>query len=187
GKVFDPNPVVSSGDLTLSSSTPAKTINALRVPVTLERLDPADGKGKLHLDGAWVHMEDFAVPDFPEPTSGSGSFVFSATNRKFLDVMAYYHIDALQNYIQTDLDLAGVGDFSIEIDPQGENGSDLSQGTGTGITFGEGGIPDAADAMVIVHEYGHALQDTINPNSNLDDYSSGETEGFSDFLAAVYF
>ena len=187
GKVFDPNPVVSSGDLTLSSSTPAKTINALRVPVTLERLDPADGKGKLHLDGAWVHMEDFAVPDFPEPTSGSGSFVFSATNRKFLDVMAYYHIDALQNYIQRDLDLAGVGDFSIEVDPQGENGSDLSQGTGTGITFGEGGIPDAADAMVIVHEYGHALQDTINPNSNLDDYSSGETEGFSDFLAAVYF
>jgi len=187
GKVFDPNPVVSSGDLTLSSSTPAKTINALRVPVTLERLDPAAAKGKLHLDGAWVHMEDFAVPDFPEPTSGSGSFVFSATNRKFLDVMAYYHIDALQNYIQTDLDLAGVGDFSIEVDPQGENGSDLSQGTGTGITFGEGGIPDAADAMVIVHEYGHALQDTINPNSNLDDYSSGETEGFSDFLAAVYF
>ena len=79
----------------------------------------------LHLDGAWVHMEDFAVPDFPEPTSGSGSFVFSATNRKFLDVMAYYHIDALQNYIQTDLDLAGVGDFSIEVDPQGESGSDL--------------------------------------------------------------
>jgi zinc metalloprotease ZmpB len=187
GKIFDPNPIVSSGDLTLSSSTPARKLNALRSAVALERLDPADAQGRLHLDGAWVHMEDAVAPQFPEPTSKSGTFIFSATSRKFLDVMAYYHIDALQQCIQTDLGLTGVAEYSIVVDPQGENGADLSQGSGGGITFGEGGVPDATDAMVIVHEYGHALQDSLNPNSNFNDYASGETEGFSDFLAAVYF
>jgi len=187
GKVFDPNPIVSSGDLTLSSSTPAKTLNALRTSVKLERLDPPDPQARLHLDGAWVHMEDFVVPDYPEPTSLLGRFIFSATNRKFLDVMAYYHIDAFRQYIEADLKLTGVGNFSIMVDPQGENGADLSQGSGAGIVFGEGGVSDASDAMVIVHEYGHALQDALNPGSSLNDYASGETEGFSDFLAAVYF
>ncbi len=187
GKVFDPNPIVTSGDLTLSWSTPAKALNALRAPVKLERLLPKDGQGRLHLDGAWVHMEESVDPKFPEPTSKSGSFLFSAKSRKFLDVMAYYHIDALQQYIRTDLELPGVAEYSIKVDPQGENGIDLSQGTGAGIVFGEGGVPDATDAMVIVHEYGHALEDALNPNSNLNDYASGEAEGFSDFLAAVYF
>jgi hypothetical protein len=187
GKVFDPNPIVSSGDLTLSWSTPAGTLNALRVPVKLERLLPKDQQGLLHLDGSWVHMEELVVPDFAEPASQSGSFIFSAKSRTFLDVMAYYHIDTLQQYIQADLGLPGAADYSIEVDPQGENGVDLSQGTGASIVFGEGGVPDATDAMVIVHEYGHALEDALNPNSNLNDYACGEAEGFSDFLAAVYF
>src|SRR5262249_13312463 len=161
------------------------TLDALRIAVKLERLDPADTQGLLHLDGAWAHMEDFVDPEFPPPTSRKGSFVFSAKNRKFLDVMAYYHIDRLQQSVPTDLGVSGAAEYSIKVDPQGEGGIDLSQGTGAGIAFGEGGVPDATDAMVIVHEYGHALEDSLNPNSNLDDYDCGEAEGFSDFLAAV--
>jgi hypothetical protein len=80
----------------------------------------------------------------------------------------------------------GVAEYSIVVDPQGQSGTDVSQGSGTEIILGGGteDIPDATDAMVIVHEYGHALQDCLNSNSNLN---GGEAEGFSDFLAAVYF
>ncbi|HKE11802.1 MAG TPA: hypothetical protein VKE73_09530 [Myxococcota bacterium] len=186
-KVFDPNPIVESGNLSLSSQTPRKQLDALRVSVTVERLDPPDSQGRLRLHGAWVHMEDCALPDFAEPTSKSGHFVFSSGSRKFLDAMAYHHIDRFQQYLRTELGLVGVADSSIIVDPQGENGSDLSQATGAAIVFGEGGVPDAADAMVIVHEYGHAIQHALNPGSNDHDFSSGETEGMSDFLAAVYF
>jgi hypothetical protein len=186
GKVFDPNPVVVSGDLTLSRDTRAEALDALRTPVTLRRLDPADASGRLHLDGAWVHMDDPVEPHIAEPTSKSGSFTFSATNVKFRDVMAYYYIDAVQEYLQKDLGLMGVAEYSIVVDPQGQSGTDVSQGSGTEIILGGGteDIPDATDAMVIVHEYGHALQDCLNSNSNLN---GGEAEGFSDFLAAVYF
>jgi zinc metalloprotease ZmpB len=39
--------------------------------------------------------------------------------------------------------------------------------------------------MVILHEYGHAIQDSSNPG--FDNPVSGLGEGFGDFLAAVYF
>jgi len=187
GKVFDPNPIVSSGDLTLSWNTPTRALNALRKSVKLKRLHSKDDQGRLYLDGAWVQMDDSVLPNWPEPTSKSGSFIFSAKSQNFLDVMAYYHIDTLQQYIQTDLELAGPVASSIVVDPQGQNGGDTSQGSGASIVFGEGTVPDASDAMVIVHEYGHALQDWLNLGSSVNDFASGETEGFSDFLAAVYF
>jgi zinc metalloprotease ZmpB len=185
-KVFDPNPVVSSGDLTLSSATPTKTLNALRVSVHLDNLDPADRTGRLGLDGAWVRMEDPYDPRHVPPRSGSGRFVFSSRSWKFQDVMVYHHVDRCQEYLQSDLGLVGVADFSIPVDPQGGE-ADSSSGSASELVFGGGGVPDAADAMVILHEYGHALQDAVNPGSNVNNYSSGVAEGFADFLAAAYY
>ncbi len=111
--------------------------------------------------------------------------------------MAYFHIDRFQNYIQQELGLADVCHYSIPVDPQGFNGADnshylpgfdpaTSQFLGTGkLSFGEGGVPDAADAMVIMHEYGHAIQDNSVPG--FDNPVSGIGEGFGDFLAAVFY
>ncbi len=187
GSVFDPNPIVSSGDLTLSSTAPAAALNAHRVRVELERLDPAPADGRLRLDGAWVHMEDFVKPKLVEPTSPTGHFVFSAKSRSFLDVMAYFHIDRFQQYVQTELGLPDMGSSSVRADPQGENGADGSTGGANGLSFGEGGVDDASDAMIVLHEYGHFLQDAAKSGSANGNFSSGVSEGFCDFLAAVYY
>lgn len=186
GKVFDPNPIVTSGDVTLSSATPTRRLNAERVSVSLPRLDPPPADGQLRLDGAWVRIENFGDPDPREPASSLGHFVFSAKRSSFLDVMAYFHIDRFQHYIQTDLELPGVGNSSVPVDPQlGED--DGSHGTGAGIGLGDDLVPDASDAMVILHEYGHFLQDRVNPGSSDGNFPSGVAEGFGDFLAAVYY
>jgi hypothetical protein len=187
GSVFDPNPIVSSGDLTLSSKSPAAKLNAQRIAVTLPRLDPAPADGRLRLDGAWVHMEDFVAPNAAEPTSPTGVFVFGARERSFLDVMVYFHIDRFQQYVQTTLDLANMGSSSVRVDPQGENGADGSTGGGNGLSFGAGGVADASDAMIVLHEYGHFLQDVANPGSAIGNFPGGVAEGFCDFLAAVYY
>jgi hypothetical protein len=186
GKVFDPNPIVSSGDLTLSSATPPQKLNAERIRVTLPRLDPPLADGRRRLDGAWVRMEDFGHPNRAEPTSPTGHFVFSSESSSFLDVMVYFHIDRFQHYIQTDLGLPGVGDSSVPVDPQLSE-DDGSHGTGAGIGLSEDLVPDASDAMVILHEYGHFLQDRVNPGSSDGNFPSGVAEGFGDFLAAVYY
>ncbi len=186
GQVFDPNPIVTSGDLTLSSSTPTQKLNAQQVSVELERLDPAPTDGRLRLDGAWVRIENFGDPDPSEPSSATGRFMFSSTSPSFLDVMVYFHIDRFQQYIQTDLELAGIGNSSVPVDPQlGE--TDGSHETGAGIGLGDDLVPDASDAMVILHEYGHFLQDSVNPGSADGNFPSGVGEGFGDFLAAVYY
>jgi hypothetical protein len=187
GKVFDPNPIVTSGDPDLSSSTPTRTLNKERVDVDLENLDPPGAHGKYRLDGAWVQMEDSALPIYPEPAEKKPSFRYSYKSRKFLDVMAYFHIDRFQKYMRTDLGLENVAAFSVRVDPQGHEGSDVSTAASDAITFGEGGVPDATDAMLILHEYGHVIQESLLEWSSTGNYATGLSEGFPDFLAAVYY
>ncbi len=41
--------------------------------------------------------------------------------------------------------------------------------------------------MIILHEYGHFLQDARSLGSAIGNLLSGVSEGFCDFLAAVYY
>jgi hypothetical protein len=187
GRVFDPNPVVTSGEPGLSSSTSRRVLDRERAGVALEDLDPPGPDGKYRLDGAWVHMEDYDPPAFREPASRRGRFAYSSGSRGFLDVMAYFHIDRFQRYVQTDLGIGGLAAFSVAVDAQGQEGLDDSGTDGRAISFGEGGIPDASDAMVILHEYGHVIQEATRQGSSTGNHASGLSEGFPDFLAAVYY
>ena len=75
----------------------------------------------------------------------------------------------------------------IGVDAQGVGGDDNSHFTTDlqgrpYIAFGEGGVPDAADAHVVVHEYGHALHFFMDSDQN----RNGSEEGFGDFLAGAW-
>jgi hypothetical protein len=77
----------------------------------------------------------------------------------------------------------------MDIDSDGVNGDDNSHFSGTGATgylaFGHGCVNDSEDADVILHEYGHAIQASINSS-----WSGGDTgamgEGFGDYWAGSY-
>ncbi len=76
GKVFDPNPIVTSGDTGLSTTTQSATLNSFCIAVNLDRLDPKDTTGNLHLDGPYVHMDELETPTHSEPVSPTGDFNF---------------------------------------------------------------------------------------------------------------
>src|SRR5262249_38800776 len=151
------------------------TLNGQTIAVVMDRLNAPDGSGNLHLDGSFVQMAEFEAPTFAEPVSALGDFIFAVNDRKFLDAMTYFHLDRFQNYVQTQLGMSNVANYSISVDPQGFNGADNSHYFSNKLAFGEGGIPDAADAMVILHEYGHAIQDNTNPG--FDNPIAGTGEG----------
>jgi len=167
-------------------------LNDQRISVTLKDLY-TDNEGFYVLEGPYVKLSDRDSPsdNFPR-FSDPDSFIFTRQEQGFEDVMVYYHIDASYRrllelgFFENDT-VHGLLEF--EADPHGYNGLDNSYYSPflNYCSFGEGGVDDAEDAAVILHEYAHALQYNI---SDVSHDAEGETrsllEGCSDYWAASY-
>ena len=55
------------------------------------------------------------------------------------------------------------------------------------LIFGSGGVDDAEDAEIVLHEYGHAVQDAQVPGFGFGGDTGAMGEGFGDFQAAAFF
>jgi hypothetical protein len=181
-KIFDPNPVVTNGgvgDLEDAGDSDSSDLTSLRQPVTLLGLQPR----QKCLVGRWAWATRQAVSvcrdgrDFSAITRGPDSFEA---------VMAYFHVDATQRYIQS-LDIqAGINDRRqrLRVNQFSDDNSYYDPGNRE-IRMGTGGVDDGEDAEVIVHEYGHAIQDDQAPGFG-DTLGGGAVgEGFGDYMAAV--
>ncbi|HYV19549.1 MAG TPA: M36 family metallopeptidase [Verrucomicrobiae bacterium] len=193
GRVFDPNPVVTLGDPTLRDHDDAA--DAAFAPAYFNRPLPgvtrlfSDLLGPFTLSGPYVRIADLIeAPSNPMVTSPNAQFLFTRDQQGFEAVMAYLHIDRSQRYIQS-LGFTDVNNRVLRADPHGLRGVDNSHyvplpfGAGW-VAFGEGGVDDAEDADVILHEYGHAIQDNQNPARFLPFGETGAMgEGFGDYWA----
>ena len=100
--------------------------------------------------------------------SGPGASGYSNFRRN-------YPVFAEQGFRVVVPDTLGFGalhDFPIRVDPQGtpEDNSTfrfIGADKSSYIIFGRGGVDDAEDADVLVHEYGHALSNAASPSSNV--------------------
>ena len=159
----------------------SRRLTRLRRGVELRRLQSARGC----LRGRWVEARVGRV----KRRVCRRSFDFRNVKREqnaFEALMAYFHVDRAQAYIQS-LDLSApandrrqrVGANAISID-----NSFFTPAT-RGIKLGTGGVDDGEDGDVIVHEYGHAVQDAQVRffGGNFDGAAIGE--GFGDYLAAA--
>jgi hypothetical protein len=100
--------------------------------------------------------------------------------------MAYFHIDRTRAYV----DSLGLS-RSLRAKPQkvranaipADNSfySSLTQS----MTLGAGGVDDGEDADVIVHEYGHSLQDQAVKGFGRSIGAGSMGEGFGDYLTAA--
>lgn len=143
--------------------------------------------GYYSLEGPYVTIDDLEAPNYPPATSNTGNFFYNRSQSEFEDVMVYYHIDHYQRYIQS-LGFTGFA-HQISADPHGlatDNSYFIQQGGTCYLFYGTGGIDDAEDADVIVHEYGHALSYWGSPNTNSGDQRNGLDEGIGDYIAASY-
>jgi Zn-dependent metalloprotease len=177
GRVFDPNPIVTlqNESLTDQNDADAAAFQPAYKTVTLANLD---GSGYLH--GTWATIALKARQQAFEPTQ---VFSYNRLDDRFEQVMAYYDVDVAQAYIQS-IGFTDVNNEAQDLLPDAYKGDnsfyDPNKDT---ITLGIGGVDDAEDAEVTWHEYGHAMQDDQVPNfgSNLSAGSIGE--GFGDYWA----
>ncbi|QIF01669.1 M36 family metallopeptidase [Roseimicrobium sp. ORNL1] len=176
GRIFDPNPVVALNDTTLEDDSPIP--DAAYRTVELRDLD-----GTGFLDGPFV-----STSNTPNRVQRQNlNFSFSRSQRAFKEVMVYFHIDRVQRYIQ-ELGFDNIlnGPIKVHIDGRSDDNSHYSPATQS-LTFGTGGVDDAEDAEIILHEYGHAIQDNQVPGFGQTKEGQAMGEGFGDYLAASFF
>ncbi len=183
GQVFDPDPKTALEDntlLDLGDSNAAIPIEAYS-DVILYDLDPPVG-GYYYLDGPFVST----ALTSNRATELTPDFFYLREDDRFEEVMVYYHLDHTQRYFQDQLQVFNANNRQQPCNVNGttDDNSWYSPMTGS-ITYGSGGVDDAEDADVIIHEYGHAVQDNINPF-----WGGGHTgamgEGFGDYIAGSY-
>jgi zinc metalloprotease ZmpB len=183
GSVFVPNPVQSLGNesLTDQKDADAAVPAAAYHQVALTNLD-----GSGFLRGAYATV----VSETGNPAySPTNTFRYTRHQDEFEQVMAYYWITQAQRYIHT----LGFGESRRPIDnrPQavrinqwGQDNSFATVHPKNELRFGKGGVDDAEDAEVILHEYGHALhfaQGFVFGSAQ----AGAISEGFADYWAVT--
>ena len=179
GWVFMVNPVQSSDNQDLTDDKDAKSAVPMSAYATVP-LNNLDGSG--YLRGTWAYIESSTgAPAY----SSKGQYYFTRDQDQFEQVMAYFWVDRAQTYLQS----LGFDDivhepFHIKV---GQYGGDNSYQTDKPyrIRLGKGGVDDAEDAEVIVHEYGHAVHQSQVPGYGQSADAGAIGESFGDYLAVT--
>ena len=184
GTVFLPNPVQDLGN---ESLTDQKDSDYAALAAAYHRVTLTDLDGSGTLTGAYVRVKSSTGK---AAVSVGGAFpAFHRDADQFEQVMGYHWVTTAQHYLQhlgfgSTLRPVNQRQIEVRIDQFGGDNS-FFKDTKANITLGKGGVDDAEDAEVIVHEYGHSVQDSQVPGfgTNLESGSIGEA--FGDYLAVV--
>jgi hypothetical protein len=185
GRVFFPNPVASLQDQSLTDQKDADYA-ALQPAYQMVSLTNLDGSG--YLNGDWANITSSTGPLAYSPDN---TFVYGRDDDRFEQVMAYYWVTEAQKYIQS----LGFGVTRRPINMESQDvrinqlGIDNSYSWDKKdlLRFGKGGVDDAEDAEVILHEYGHAMMDSqVTPFGFGTSVEAGSIgEGFADYWAVT--
>jgi hypothetical protein len=185
GTVFLPNPVAALQDQTLSDRKDADypALAPAYHDVTLTNLD-----GSGHLRGDWANIVSATGPPAYSPTN---TFTYHRNDDRFEQVMAYYWITTAQRYIQslgfgTSLRPVNRESQDVRVNQLGLDNS-FERDTKDVIRYGKGGVDDAEDAEIILHEYGHAIQASQQSPQGFGVAPEARAiaEGFADYWAVT--
>ena len=193
GYVFDPDPIsharttygtpgfLDNNDLDSDSLTAHRELRVLN-DITFEG-------GVYSLKGPWAEIRDFESPFTGLHTNPTSDFFFTRSDDTFEPVNTYFHIDQSMRYVNDSLGFT-VLPFQytggVRFDPHGLSGDDNSHyipSTGS-IAYGDGGVDDAEDLGVVLHELCHGIHDWIT-NGGLSQVQ-GLSEGSCDYWTTSY-
>ncbi|MCW8332169.1 proprotein convertase P-domain-containing protein [Photobacterium sp. SDRW27] len=195
--VFDPDPRTATGqDLEAGHSNVDNMVIPAEAYKTVSGIEVTRHDGKLYLANSRVMAVD--ITEMTElglgPTQGIISvndgedFSFTREQAAFRDVNAFFHLDHSLQYL-TKLGFHGnktLFTAPMKIDAQGQSGNNSTYLSDIGmLAMGVGGVPDSEDADVVLHEFGHAINEKLVPDWKAGD-SAAMGEGFSDYWAGAY-
>lgn len=191
GFVFGPDPITSAnksygGSYIDNQDNTNPQLDNERLDVELN-IQYDSSINQFILENQYVKLVDVSLPTIPPVTSSDPDFYYDRSQSGFENVNVVYHITEQQNYIQS-LGYMKLMNLQVEADCHAFGGADNSSFTPTNpplLQFGTGGVDDAEDVDVVIHEYGHGLI------YSADSLSFGEErrtmdEANCDYFAASY-
>jgi hypothetical protein len=192
-RIFNPDPLTTQGffyggnyidnsDADATWLQPA--YRTVKVPATyIPQL------GQFALYNNWVSLEEFEAPVFEPVRQANQTFFFNRSESGFEDVMTMYHIMTFRQQLAT-LGYPQLMNQVLHVDAHAQFGADNSMFVRNGgepsLRLGTGGVDDAEDADVIIHEYAHGLSWSANNNINFSFERSALDEGLADYWATSY-
>src|SRR5262249_46790974 len=117
-------------------------------------------------------------------SNSANNFIYDRSSDGFSETMGYYYIDYAERYIQS-LGFTNVNNRQQVFSANGirQDNSFYSPSTQQ-ITYGTGVVDDVEDEKVIVHEYGHSIQDNQKPGFGSGAEAGAMGEGFGDYFGS---
>jgi hypothetical protein len=179
GYVYDMNAIASSGDLTMldNNNTTTPALDNARFLMELPLLD---GSGPLR----GIYADARTKTAGSRAQSATLQFLYDRTQAGFKQANVYFHVTRAQSRIHA-MGFTNVNNrvqLAI-VDAQTDDNSFYSP-SDKSLNFGTGGVDDAEDGDIVLHEYGHSIQDNQVPGWGGNDESS-MGEGFGDYIASA--
>jgi len=186
GKVFNPDPLTSAnvvygGAYQDSSDADIVVLNNQRQTKTFKAA--FDGT-TFSLKNQYIELRDNNGDAIFPVTSTSPVFDFTRHQSGFEDVNAFFHLSLQSDYIRS-LGFNATSQL-VYPDPHGGTADNSFFNEPNTIYFGTGGVDDAEDADVLIHEYTHFVSYTAAPSTNSGLERNSIDEGTCDYFAASY-
>jgi hypothetical protein len=184
--VFNPNPVATSGNIFLTDQNDADyaELNNERVRVTLTGLD-----GSGYLRGTWATV--FSETGDPAYETDC-TYDYTRHDDRFEQVMSYYWVTRSQDYtrslgfgVKAGWPAVNGDQQRVRINQWGADNSFATTHPKDEMRFGKGGVDDAEDGEVILHELGHQIHFSASSTFFATNEAGGISEGFGDYWAAT--
>ncbi|HSP87144.1 MAG TPA: PKD domain-containing protein [Ignavibacteriaceae bacterium] len=193
GWVFDPDPITHAtttyGTTGFVDNNDADSDSLTAHLEVRDLIDITFNGTNYSLVSPWAQITDFESPFTGLHPSATSNFYYTRNSDNFEAVNVFYFVDQSMKYINQTLGITLMPHQytgGVKFDPHGLSGDDNSHyisATGT-ISFGDGGVDDAEDISVIVHELGHGIHDWLTGGSLSQ--VEGLSEGCGDYWAVSY-
>ncbi|RYD83328.1 MAG: T9SS type A sorting domain-containing protein [Sphingobacteriales bacterium] len=191
GNVFYPDPLTSSrktygAPYADTDDSDKPELNYERVPLEMKVTFEHDS---FTLRNEYSQIAEISSPYTKHAFSNAPFFNYSRQDDRFEEVNATYHIYNYRQHVKK-IGFDTLGKIPLKVDPHALNGADQSEfdffQNDLKLLFGDGGIDDAEDADVVIHEYNHFLSFMASGDNGYGSDRLAIEEGLCDYFACSY-